>query len=179
MILTHTLLVSFVKVVKDCKILTFKVNFLGRKLFELLLNFHWRNHFRSKFFVIYIFWQLQFLNHFFSKMKSNFWQLLLNSSAGKQKARRVNWGNLGFSFVKLEAIIELKLEFYSSIHFNCSELLRVPAKLYPIKAAVTHQPVLFSFSSSLLWLLGWWRSDPRLPQFVGMADKSSIISSLQ
>ena len=48
----------------------------------------------------------------------------------------------------MEAIIELKLEFYSSIHFNCSELLRVPAKLYPIKAAVTHQPVLFSFSDS-------------------------------
>ena len=87
---------------------------------------------------------------------------LLCSSARKRKARRIIRGNLGFSFVKLEAIIELKLEFYSSIHFNCSELLRVPAKLYPIKAAVTHQPVLFSFSSSLLWLLGWWRSDPRL-----------------
>ena len=55
----------------------------------------------------------------------------------REKARRVIRDNLGFSFVKLEAIIELKLEFYSSIHFNCSELLRVPAKLYPIKAAVT------------------------------------------
>ena len=71
--------VSWVKVVKNCKILTFKVNFLCQKWSKLSKNhFIEEYHFSSTFFVSDIFWQLNFWTTFFSKMMSNFWQLLLN-----------------------------------------------------------------------------------------------------
>ena len=40
--------------------------------------------------------------------------------------------------VNLKAIIELKVEFYSSIHFNCSELLRVSLELASTSKIVAH-----------------------------------------
>ena len=60
-----SLAVSWVKVVK---ILTFKVNFLCQKLSE---SFYFEElDFRDTPFVIDIFWKLQFLIHFISKMTS-------------------------------------------------------------------------------------------------------------
>ena len=57
---------SWVNIVKDCKILTFKVNFLCQKLSESFQIFFFIDQYqlRSTFFVIDIFWQIQFLKHF-------------------------------------------------------------------------------------------------------------------
>ena len=58
--------VSWVKVVKNGEMLTFKVNFLCQKLSESFQSFFFIEEFdfRGTPFVIDIFWKLQFLNHF-------------------------------------------------------------------------------------------------------------------
>ena len=60
------LAVTWVKVVKNCKILTFKVNFLCQKLSESFQIFFFieEHHFRGMFFVIDIFWKLQLVKYF-------------------------------------------------------------------------------------------------------------------
>ena len=60
------LVITWVKVVKMCKFLTFKYNFLCQKWTESFeKNFFIEGyHLRSTLFIIGIFWQLQFLNHF-------------------------------------------------------------------------------------------------------------------
>ena len=59
---------SWTKVVKNGKILTFKVNYLYQKISESFWKkkFIEEYDFRGTLFVIDIFWKLQFLNHFIS-----------------------------------------------------------------------------------------------------------------
>ena len=69
-----SLAVSWVKVVINCKFLTFKVNSLSQKLSKSLVIFFIEEyHFRGTFFE-----NFNFLTTLFSKMTSDFWQLLLN-----------------------------------------------------------------------------------------------------
>ena len=71
-----SLAVSWVKVVNNCKILTFKVNFLCQKLSEPFYFFFIEEyHFRGRFLVIDIFWALQFLNHDFYSTDRKTWKL--------------------------------------------------------------------------------------------------------
>ena len=58
-----SLAVSWVKVVKNGKILTFKVNFPCQKLKKKFIEEY---DFRGTLFVIDIFWKLQFFNHYIS-----------------------------------------------------------------------------------------------------------------
>ena len=68
---------SWVNVVKSCKILTLKVNFLWQKLSE---SFHFffieQYQFRSTYFVIDSFDNFNFYSTLFSKMKAVFWRNL-------------------------------------------------------------------------------------------------------
>ena len=60
-----SLVVSWIEVVKNGKILTFFVNLLCQKLSQSFKkNFIEEYDFRGTLFVIDIFWKLQFLNHF-------------------------------------------------------------------------------------------------------------------
>ena len=62
------LALSWAKVVKNGKILTFKVNFLCQKIYKSLQkkNFIEEYDFMAKLFVNEFFWKLQFLSHFIS-----------------------------------------------------------------------------------------------------------------
>ena len=63
---------------KKCQFLTFKVNFLCQKLSESFYFFFIEEYqFKSTYIVIGIFWKLQFLKPFISKMKHIFCQLIL------------------------------------------------------------------------------------------------------
>ena len=71
--------VSWVKVVKNGKLLTFKVTFLWQKLSESLYLFSLKNMILGAHFLLLTFFEnFNFQTTLFSKMTSNFWRLLLN-----------------------------------------------------------------------------------------------------
>ena len=62
-----SLVLSWAKVVKNGRILTFKVNFLRQKISESFKKILIEEYdFKGTLFVIDIFWKLQSLNHFIS-----------------------------------------------------------------------------------------------------------------
>ena len=71
-----------IKVVKNCKILTFKVNYLCQNALNLRLCFRWITSFLKGdiWFLLTFFDNFNFYNTLLSEIKSNLWQLLCKCS---------------------------------------------------------------------------------------------------